>query len=357
MRKIFFTVVCAVITLSMLTKGARAEEALSLSAKSAVLINAEDNSVIYSRNCNERLPMASTTKIMTALVALENCPLDTVITVDERSVGVEGSSVYLKKGEKLTLENLLYALLLQSANDAATAIAVKVGGSVEGFADMMNKKAAELGLCDTHFSNPHGLDDENHYTTALELAKIAAAALKNPQFKKIVSTYKAEIPNEGCQRILVNHNRLLREYDGCIGVKTGFTRRCGRCLVSAASRDGLTLIAVTLSAPDDWNDHKKMLDYGFSMYETVTLTGESGIIFDIPVAGGEKEYARVCTDGNIKITLPRSDGEITVTAEMPKFMFAPLKKSTVIGKLCFYRNGKIIKEADLYTVGDCPARK
>ena len=234
MRKMFSAFLCAVVLILCLPCAICAAEVPSVSAKSAVLINAEDNGIIFSHNCNEKLPMASTTKIMTALVALENCPLDEKIIVDASAVGVEGSSVYLQKGEVLTLRQLLYALLLQSANDAATAIAVHVGGDVEGFARMMNEKAQKLGLHNTHFTNPHGLDDENHYTTAYELALVASAALKNPEFQKIVSTVKTEIPKGNEARYLVNHNRLLREYDGCIGVKTGFTRRCGRCLVSVS---------------------------------------------------------------------------------------------------------------------------
>ena len=173
---------------------------------------------------------------------------------------MEGSSVYLAQDEVLTLKELLYALLLESANDAAVAIAMAVDGSVDAFADRMNRYAAQLGLKDTHFVNPHGLDDDAHYTTARELALITRAALENPDFREIVSTQKTVIPLRGSEgvRLLLNHNRLLREYDGCIGVKTGFTKKTGRCLVSAAERDGVMLIAVTLGAPDDWNDHRRV---------------------------------------------------------------------------------------------------
>ena len=198
-----------------------------VSARGAVLMEAESGDVVFGQNENARLPMASTTKIMTALVALEQLPLDTVVTVTRESVGVEGSSIYLVEGEVLTLEQLLYALLLESANDAAAAIAVAVAGSVEDFAVLMNEKAAELGLADTHFVNPHGLDHEDHYTTARELALIAKEALNNPAFREICSSRRKTIPLHGDEgvRVLINHNKLLTSYEGCIGVKTGFTTK------------------------------------------------------------------------------------------------------------------------------------
>ena len=245
----------------------------SVSAESAVLIEAQSGNVIYSKNTDQRLPMASTTKIITALTALSQAHPDTVITANADAVGVEGSSIYLVEGEALTLEQLLYALLLESANDAAVAIAIGVSGSVEAFAEQMNLLADVLGLQDTHFVNPHGLDHEDHYTTASELAKLTRYALQNELIREIVGTRKTTIPHPGevGTRLLVNHNKLLRLYEDCIGVKTGFTKRSGRCLVSAAERDGVTLIAVTLNAPNDWNDHTAMLDYGFAKYESVLL--------------------------------------------------------------------------------------
>ena len=217
--------------------------------------------------------MASTTKIMTALVAIENCPIDKMVTVSPEAVGVEGSSVYLKANEKISMESLLYALLLSSANDAAAAIAYEVAGGIPEFAELMNEKAKSLGLENTHFANPHGLDDAEHYTTARELALIARAALENETFSKIVSTKKKTISiHDGEEsRLLVNHNRLLFEYDDVVGVKTGYTKKCGRTLVSAAEKDGVHLIAVTLSDGNDWVDHRAMLDYGYEKIECVTL--------------------------------------------------------------------------------------
>ena len=308
-----------------------------VSAQSAVLIDADSGQVLYQKNANERLPMASTTKIMTALCAVELADVGDVITVDARAVGIEGSSAFLQKGEKLTLLQLLYALLLQSANDAAAAIAIGTAGSMEAFANEMNRKADELGLVDTHFDNPHGLDSEEHYTTATELALIARAALNHPTLRAICATRSITIPgtNEGEVRTLVNHNKMLRSYEGAIGVKTGFTKRSGRCLVSAAEREGLTLIAVTLSAPDDWNDHTRMLDAGFAAYEQVSLCGEDGFETLLPVTGGREQYVLVRNETNVTVTLPRSRGAMLCTVELPRFVFADIKTDEQMGQLVF----------------------
>lgn len=336
--------VLLILTLSLLlpfsTFSAWAEPSVappSVSARSAVLIEAESGTVVYSKNIHEILPMASTTKIMTALVALELAPPDTVIKVDAAAVGVEGSSVYLTEGEELTLEQLLYALMLESANDAATAIAIGLSGSVEAFADEMNRKASALGLLTTHFSNPHGLDDSEHFTSALELALIAREALKNDLFRSIVSTRKTTIPHAGidANRLLVNHNKLLRIYDGCIGVKTGFTKKSGRCLVSAAERHGVTLIAVTLDAPDDWKDHTAMLDYGFTQYECVTLCEAESIYVTLPITGGTRESISLCNREALRATLPCNHGEITYTVEAPRFAYAPVQSGDTIGRIVF----------------------
>ena len=301
--------------------------------------------------------MASTTKIMTALVAIENSNAADTVAIDRRAVGVEGSSIYLTEGELLTMENLLYALLLASANDAAAAIAIEIGGSIEEFAAMMNEKARELGLKNTHFENPHGLDSETHYTTAIDLAKLTAAALKNETFAKIVSTYKTTIPMNGGTRVLINHNKLLRSYEGAIGVKTGFTRRSGRCLVSAAKRDGLTLIAVTINAPNDWDDHKTMLDGGFAAYHRVNAMEIGEYVISLPVVGG-KEQTVLCTNSSSISAIMRSDisaDECEIIAELPRFVYASVEKGEVVGKLVCRVNGEIIGETDILAEYSVPA--
>jgi D-alanyl-D-alanine carboxypeptidase len=256
------------------------------------------------------------------------------------------------EGEVLTLEQLLYALLLESANDAASAIAVAVSGSVEGFAEHMNRKAAELELTNTHFVNPHGLDAEGHYTTAYELAVITRAALENEVFREICATERKTIPLHGTEgvRLLLNHNRLLNSYDGCIGVKTGFTKKTGRCLVSAAERDGVTLIAVTLNAPDDWRDHTAMLDYGFGLYETIPLC-EAGF-FSAPLwlISGTQEYVMVENTDALAVTLRRDHGRIRCVVELPRFDFAPIGAGQTVGQLRFFEEARDGTERELGAV-------
>lgn len=329
----------------------------SVSASSAVLIDAPSGRILFGKNENQRRGMASTTKIMTAIVALENSSLDKLVTVAPSAAGVEGSSVYLYAGEEVTMETLLYALMLQSANDAAAAIAYEIAGGIESFADMMNEKAASLGLHDTHFMNPHGLDDENHYTTAYELALISAYALKNDTFAKIVSTEKKVIPlhNSSASRLLVNHNRLLRSYDDIIGVKTGFTKKCGRTLVSAAERDGVRLICVTLNDGDDWKDHRALLDYGFSLYETEELAIPGEFSCEVPVCGGSIDVVRASNTDGCHAVLPRNHGAVTVMTELPRFLYAGVKRGDRIGTVRFFADGAEIASVPLYAEEDVPA--
>jgi D-alanyl-D-alanine carboxypeptidase/D-alanyl-D-alanine carboxypeptidase (penicillin-binding protein 5/6) len=246
---------------------------------------------------------------------------------------------------------LLYALLLRSANDAAAAIAIAVGGRIEGFAEMMNKRAYQMGLENTHFTNPHGLFDKEHYTSAHDLALIASHALKNETLKKIVSTYKITIPfGESSEntRFLVNHNKLLKLYDGTIGVKTGFTKATGRCLVSAAERDGLTLIAVTLNAPDDWNDHTKMLDCGFALYECVTIADVGEFTFRLSVVGGKEVFVTLTNKKPIRATLPKERTPIKCKIETyHRFEFAPIYPMTELGCVNYICNGVTVASSEL----------
>ena len=313
-----------------------------VSARGAVLMEAESGEVIFGQNENARLPMASTTKIMTALVALESLPLDTVVNITPEAVGVEGSSIYLCEGETLTLEQLLYALMLESANDAAAAIAIAVAGSVEAFAEKMNTRAAAMGLTDTHFVNPHGLDAETHYTTAYELALITREALENPLFREITATERKTIPLRGEEgvRLLLNHNKLLSAYEGCIGGKTGYTKKTGRCLASAAERDGVTLIAVTLNAPDDWRDHTAMLDYGFSLYESIPLCDAGFFSAPLWLISGTQEYVMVENTRALSAVLRVDHGDVICVVELPRFEFAPVSTGETVGYLRFYEKGR-----------------
>lgn len=247
-------------------------DAPEVSAKAAVLLDAASGRVLYAKEPHARLPMASLTKIMTAIVALESSSdLDEVVTVSPNAEGVEGSSIYLRAGDKIPLRDLLYGLMLRSGNDAATAIAEHVGGSVEGFSFLMNEKAAWLGLSDTHFVNPHGLDAEGHYASAYDLAVLSRYAMENPTFREIVGTrvYRPRVTPSGhgnSEAVWTNKNKLLVTYEGADGIKTAYTDRAGRGLAASAVRDGRRLIAVVLNAPDDWNDVRKLFDYGFTHF-------------------------------------------------------------------------------------------
>lgn len=241
----------------------------SLSAKSCILMDASSGRVLYGNNYNIKLPMASTTKIMTAILAIDSNKLNEEVQITKDMIHVEGSSIWLTEGEVFKLEELVYGLMLNSGNDAATAIAYHIAGGIDKFAEMMTKKAIEIGAVNTNFKNPHGLKNPDHYTTAYDLALITRYAYKLPKFKQIVSSKTHKIPykNNGGMRHLKNHNKLLWNYKNCIGVKTGFTKEAGRCLVSAAERNDLVLISVTLNDPNDWADHTALLNYGFENYK------------------------------------------------------------------------------------------
>ena len=332
-------------------------DAPSVSATAAVLLDASDGNrrVLWSRNGSERMSPASTTKVMTTLVAIEALPLSQKITIPAEAVGIEGSSVYLTEGEVLTLEELLYCVMLESANDAATAVALAVAGSIDEFARLMNEKAAQLGLENTSFKNPHGLDTEGHYTTAGDLALISAEALENESFAKIASTYKKTVSGiDGGTRLLVNHNRLLRSYDGSLGGKTGYTRSSGRCLVSAAEREGVRLVAVTLADPDDWKDHTALLDAGFEQLRAVRLSIDQPL--SVAVSGGEQENLICLCEYTPLAVLKADHGKITHKIEMKRSVFAPVNAGERIGQVTFYCDGEIIGQSPIITAY-CAARK
>lgn len=344
----------------LLTRGIFAEDICPrVSAESAIVIEASGGNVIFEKDADTRRPMASTTKIMTALVALEAGDTSREVTVPSGAVGIEGSSVYLETGDKLSLDDLVWALMLESANDAAAAIAINVAGSVDAFAELMNAKAKEIGLENTHFTNPHGLDNEEHYTTARDLAKLAAHALSNQKFREIVSTYRHNITVGDETRYLLNHNKMLRLYDGAIGVKTGYTKRSGRCLVSAAERNGVTLVAVTLNAPDDWRDHMAMLDYGFTKYESRELIRPGESVFIQPCIGCERHTVSIRNTDGLTVCVPTTVGEVRRVIELPRYLWAPVAKGQMVGKIRFIADdgsGKEITlgEVALYSEEDAP---
>ncbi len=325
-----------------------AQVSYTCSAESYCLMDADTGELLSSRNPDLPMPMASTTKIMTCLVALENGVINDTVTIDQESVGVEGSSVYLVQGETLTLSDLLYALMLESANDAAVAIAKHIAGSVEDFAEQMNSLAQAIGMNQSHFVNPHGLQAEGHHSTARDLCLLMRYAMNNTAFAEIVATRTKIIPApEGKNRFLSNHNKLLRLYDDCVGGKTGFTKTAGRCLVTAARRDGKRLICATLGAPDDWNDHSSLFDFGFALYETVSFPKEGSISLSIPVVSGMESEVKVSNQDLFSFSV-RAQDRVETVIEAPKFMYAPVSEGDVVGQAVFLLNGKEIGRVDLF---------
>ncbi len=331
-----------------------AQDELSLSAQSAVVICADTGEVIYGKNQNEKRPMASTTKILTSLLALEAAEsCDREVTITDKMVPVEGSSMYLQLGQKLPLTSLAKGMLTVSGNDAANSVAIFLGGSVEGFAKLMNEKAKQIGMNNTNFVTPSGLDAENHYSTAYDMALLGAYALENQSFYDICSKRKVDVPFiEPCEiRTLYNENRLLKRYDGCIGIKTGFTKRSGRCLVSGAERNRCRLVAVTLNAGDDWNDHEKLLDYGFLKVESVPL--DECECMSLPLVGGNVDEITVFAKDDMNLTLLKGQKDkIEKVVKAPQFVYAPIEKGKVIGKIEYKFEGKIIATNDLIVSTD-----
>ncbi len=313
---------------------ARAE--LAVSAKAAILMHADSGRVLYEKNADEHMLIASTTKIMTAIVVLEHCELDDLVEVDSRSAGIEGSSMYLKAGESYTVEDLLYGLLLVSGNDAASALALHVADSMEEFAELMNAKAAELGMTESSFKNAHGLDEEGHYSTARDMAKLAAYCMGNEDFARIAGTVSHTVG----EQTLVNHNRLLREYDGCLGLKTGYTMAAGRTLVTCAERDGARYVCVTLNDPDDWDDHKALYDWAFANYSFAEVI-PAGLSYEVPLISGAEMTAPAETEG-AAYALIQNGESYDMELELPAFAFAPISEGERAGRAVACSDGQEI---------------
>ncbi len=293
-------------------------EAQAVSAKRAYALDTVSGRVLFERNANDRSLIASTTKIMTALVVCEQCNVLDRMRIPKEAVGIEGSSMYLREGEILTIQELLYGLMLSSGNDAAVALAIYCGGTVEGFAGLMNDKARNLGLNNTHFENPNGLDSPGHYSTARDLAVLAAYAMENPIFYKTVSAKNVTIG----ERYLHNHNKLLWRVPGADGVKTGFTKAAGRILVSSATRQGRRLIVSTLDAPSDWADHQKLLEEGFSRYAVQHLVSAGDRVGTVEVAGGDVSQVELIAVEDFDYSLAPEE-RWTLSRSGPGFVYAP----------------------------------
>ncbi len=330
-----------------------AEETINISAKSAIVICGDTGEVLYAKSERQKLPMASTTKIMTALILAEQPDLSKTITVTEQMVAVEGSSMGLLSGDSVSYRDLLYGMLLASGNDAANATAYALGGSIKGFAHIMNQKAKEIGMMDTSFVTPSGLDDENHYTTAYDLALLTSVALKNTAFRTACSSKNAVLyyGNPPYKRSLSNHNKLLGNYDGLIGVKTGFTKKSGRCLVTAVQSDGKFVISVTLNAPDDWNDHRKMLDFGLA--SIVVKKQSNNVLSDIlPIVGSDADCIRIASEEVTFSVAQKNENQIKKIVMLPRFVFAPISAGEIVGRVEYRLNDQVIKVSKIYSVAD-----
>lgn len=341
MKRIVAALAACIIALPLCPSAAAADSAPGLSAGAAVVMHADTGSVLYEKNADEPMLIASTTKLMTALVVLENCmPEENVEILPEYTL-VEGSSMYLRAGDSYTVEQLLYGLLLASGNDAALALACHAGGSAEGFADMMNEEAKRLGLEGSNFKNPHGLDEEGHYSCARDLADIMREALKDELFCEIISTRSYTCG----EQTYVNHNKLLWSCDGVFGGKTGYTMAAGRSLVSCCVRDGMKLICVTLNAPDDWNDHSALYEWAYDCYEYNDPLGQLARM-SVPVIAGDKSRAAVAVSGELRV-LRRKDAEVRVETEMERFVFAPIDAGSPAGRITAFVDGEAVAQAEL----------
>ena len=315
----------------------------AISAQSAVLMDAATGRVLYEKQADQRSLIASTTKIMTALVVCEQCNVLDRVRIPKEAVGIEGSSMYLQVGEILTVQELLYGLMLHSGNDAAVALAIYCAGTVEGFAQIMNDKARQLGLQNTRFENPHGLDAQSHYSTARDLAVLASCAMQNPIFAKTVSTKTVKIG----ERYLRNHNKLLWQLDGADGVKTGYTKAAGRILVSSANRSGRRLIAVTISDPNDWQDHIQLMEQGFREYALQTPIRKGDTLGVSEIAGGNKNCVELIAGVDFSYLMTDSE-RITIRLPDPGFVYAPVSEGQAAGYAQIYLDDCWVGNVALY---------
>lgn len=330
-----------VLAVLLTTQPVCAAGAPSVSAKAAIVYDGTYGRVLYEKNANARMLIASTTKIMTALVALEQCNLNDTVKVTAEMANVEGSSMYLQAGETYTLRELLYGLMLASGNDAATAIALHTAGSIQGFAERMNQKARELGLENTHFENPHGLDGAAHYSTALDMARLMDYAMSRSDFAEIAGSRNITIKG----LTYVNHNKLLWQCEGVIGGKTGYTMAAGRTLVTCCEREGRRLICVTLSASDDWNDHRTLYDWAYSTYDhRMLLVRDTRYLLPLFYGDGRKVSVEPLRDVTVYAS---AEDEADYITELPRFVFGPVYAGDRAGRILVRLNGRIVEEVPL----------
>ena len=346
----------AVLALLLVAFPARASEPFTVAAKGAVLIAGASGRVLFGQNENAMYPMASTTKVMTTLLALENSALDEQVTAGKNAYGVTGTSLYLSEGEALSMEHMLYGLMLRSGNDAAVAVAEHIAGSVPAFADMMNGKAKELGI-DAHFVNPHGLDADGHQISALGLALLFREAMKNEDFRTITATQRKVIPWVGNEysRVLENKNKLLKTYEGATGGKTGYTGKAGRCLVFSAERDGMELIGAVLNCPTWFDTATQLLDWGFENFrpEVALKAGEKAAV--LRVRGGVYDSVDAIAGATLRAAVPV--GTLPqARLELPEAVNAPLAVGDVLGTASLTADNRVYAKCDLLAAGSVERR-
>lgn len=330
--------------------------ALADSSRSSLLMDGETGRILYEHNAHEPLPMASTTKIMTALLAIEHCGMDEKVTAGKNAFGVPGTSIYLSEGEILTMEQMLYGLMLSSGNDAAVAIAEHVAGSVDAFCKMMTQRAEELGCENTVFMTPHGLPNDVHHTTAYDLCLIAREAMKNETFRTIVGTERKQIPwaEHEYDRVLSNKNRLLSVYEGATGIKTGYTNKAGRCLVFSAQRNGMELIGCVLNCQNWFDQAREILDEGFEKYERVSLYQAGERVTEVEIIGGTVDRIAVGTETDAAV--PMEKGILPRTeVDVPERVDAGIVRGQALGTLHLYDGNEKVLSVPLIAMEDAPA--
>lgn len=346
MKKAVAFILCFVTVFSVFVFDA---EAIGTSAEAHVLIDADTGLVLSAQSENKKMKMASTTKIMTALLTLEKAEKENSVVTFREDMVAEGSSMYLAVGDKLRLTDLAAGMMMASGNDAANAAALYISGSFENFAKLMNNRASEIGMKNSSFVTPSGLDDEEHYSTAYDMALLMREAMKNKSFAALTSCTEKTVEFVYPDKVTTyaNHNRLLKSYAYCTGGKTGYTEAAGRCLVTSAEKDGVSLIAVTLNAPDDWADHKALYEYGFSLYTKVTLD-ERNTAFKVRLSGGEQDFLTASADEAVSVYVPASRiNDIEKTVYLPTFVFAPVKVGDTVGRITYTLDGTELAKIEL----------
>ena len=358
MKRLAAIMICAVCAFIPLK--AYAADVPETGAQVYVLYCPDNGEILASKNENERMKPASTTKLMTTLITLESAAKGNDIITFNKDMTAEGSSMYLKLGEQVTLRDLAVGMMMSSGNDAANAAAITIGGSSEGFAELMNERAAEIGMNNTHFVTPSGLDDDDHYSTAYDLALLMEAGLRNEDFRQLTAQKSAMVsftePSD--KRVTYNnHNRLLSLYEYCIGGKTGYTSAAGRCLVSAAEKDGMTLICVTLDDKNDWNDHISLYEYGFSQ-RAAYQSPDSAFAAEVPVVGGEKSSVTVMGDRDFRLTVSAEDKDkIERKVLLDRFLYAPVREGQQVGRIEYTLRGERVGGTALKAAADVPEQK